>query len=147
MIPAFDGTFGLLAQGVHDATWDELVVALGFSAKRKDLLVGLREACLNLRNAGATHVFVDGSFSTAKKRPGDWDSCYFSKGVDPAKLDSVLKDYSNERAAQKNKYGGEMFIAESSSSPFGPPYSDFFQKDRGTGRRKGIIKLDLGTIP
>lgn len=146
MIPSF-GLFNLLPAGVHDASWAEVEVALGFSAKRKELLVGLKAACLNLRQAGATYVYIDGSFSTGKKQPGDWDCCYTAVGVDASKLDPVLKDYSNKRAAQKQKYGGEIFIANASSSgPFGPPYLDFFQKDKGTGKPKGIVRLDLGTI-
>jgi len=146
MIPAF-GLFGLLPPGVHDATWAEVVASLGFTAKRNGLLAGLKDACLNLRQAGAASVFIDGSFSTGKKQPGDWDCCYSAVGVDATKLDPVLKDYSNGRLAQKKKYGGEMFIASSRSGGIiGPPYLDFFQKDKGTGWAKGIIRLDLGTI-
>lgn len=145
MIPAF-GLFGLLPPGVHEATWAEVEAALGFSAKRMDLLTGLKDACLNLRSAGATHVFIDGSFSTSKKQPGDWDCCYSAVGVDASKLDPVLKDFTNGRLAQKRKYGGEMFIASVKSGLLGPPYLDFFQKDKGTGKAKGIVKLDLGTI-
>jgi len=146
MIPSF-GLFGLLPPGVHDASWAEVEAALGFSAKRNELLAGLKEACTNLRQAGAKYVFIDGSFSTAKKRPGDWDCCYTAVGVDASKLDPVLKDFSNGRQAQKKKYGGEMFIASANANgPLGPPFVDFFQRDKGTGRPKGIVRLDLGTL-
>lgn len=146
MIPSF-GVLGLLPPGVHDASWAEVEAALGFSVKRKELLAGLKEACINLQQAGAKYVFIDGSFSTAKKRPGDWDCCYTAAGVDASKLDPVFKDFSNEREAQKVKYGGEMFIASATSGGLlGPPFVDFFQKDKGTGKPKGIVRLDLGTL-
>ncbi len=132
--------------GVYDATWTEVVVKFGFSYKRQQLLPGLKAACLALRIAGAAHLYLDGSFVSNKKNPGDWDACFPMQGVDPALLDPVLLDYRNDRAAQKAKYKGETFLADHSSGMLGPPYLQFFQKNKKTGAPKGIVRLDLGSV-
>jgi HTH-type transcriptional regulator/antitoxin HigA len=51
----------------------------------------------------------------------------------------VLLDFRRARAAQKAKYGGELFIASASASPSGTALLEFFQRDKVTGQRKGII--------
>ena len=62
-------------------------------------------------------------------------------------LDPVLLDWSNRRAAQKAKFGGELFIAESVADPWGTTYLEFFQHDRATGEPKGILAIDLRSLP
>ena len=146
MIPAFGSLTGNLPRGEHRATWDEVVQALGFTESRKDLLSGLLAACKALKLAGVTELYLDGSFATKKKNPCDYDACYSIHGVDPAKLDPVLLDFKNSRMAMKQKYKGEIFPAEAAASFLGPPYREFFQKDKN-GRKKGIVILDLGTLP
>lgn len=146
MIPPLNRVFGTLPVGVHVATWNEIEVTFGNSPKRKTLLEGLKRACLALRAAGVAHLYLDGSFVTAKRNPGDWDACYSGVGVDSSKMDSVLLDFTNERAAQKAKYLGEAFVAEMAATTLGQPYLDFFQTERNTGRKKGIVCVDLGTI-
>lgn len=148
MLPDFKKINGLLPAGEHEATWAEVSVRFANTAGRKALLVGLLEACRSLRNAGVKYLYLDGSFVTAKKNPGDWDACYSRVGVVGAQLDPVLLDFSNNRAAQKNKFKGEVFVAESSAAGLlGPPYLKFFQTEKCTGKIKGIVKLDLGTLP
>lgn len=66
-------------------------------------------------------------------------------GVDPERLDPILLDFSNGRAAMKSKYLGELFPATSSAEP-GVLFRDFFQSDRN-GVPKGIVRIDLGTLP
>jgi len=61
---------------------------------------------------------------------------------DPVKLDPVLLDFTNMRRAQKTKYLGELFIAHSPATPYGTRFVDFFQMDKQTGQRKGIVALD-----
>jgi hypothetical protein len=146
MIPELSKVYGWLPSGIHDATWAEVVAQYCTNTTRRRLLEGLKMACLSLKSAGATHVYLDGSFVTAKKNPGDWDACYGSVGVDISKLDPALRDFSNNRAAQKTKFFGEMFPAEVAADLLGQPYLDFFQTDKTTRRKKGIIRLDLGTI-
>lgn len=146
-IPDFDSDTGNLPGGIHVAEWEEIVAALGINPWRADLVAGLRRAVDALRAAGCRRVFVDGSFVTAKEHPGDFDACWDARGVDPSALDPVLLDFTRGRAAQKAKYGGELFIANAAATPAGTIFLDFFQIDKATGGPKGIIAIDLGGLP
>lgn len=146
MIPPFGGVTGYLPKGKHHATWDEVVQALGFTLERQALLVGLLAACRNLKAAGVTEVWIDGSFTTKKKKPGDYDGCYSMTGVDPDELDPVFLKLRSPRDEMKQKYKGELMPAEFAADALGTPYSEYFQTDRN-GRKKGIVVLDLATLP
>ena len=105
---------------------------------RRELLVGLRLALLELRAAGCTRVFLDGSFVTAKQRPGDFDACWDTEGVDFDRLDPVLLTFDRGRATQKAKYGGELFLADAQAEPVGTLFREFFKVDRD-GNPKEIV--------
>ena len=114
--------------------------------RREQLLDGLRAAINSLRAAGCSRVYLDGSFVTSKDVPGDFDACWQTSGADPGVLDPVLLDFSDRRAAQKAKYGGELFPAEVAAEPGGMRFVDYFQRDRVTGAAKGIVAIDLGAL-
>ena len=59
----------------------------------------------------------------------------------------MLLDFSGRRAAQKAKYGGEMFLAHGPADRLGTRFVDFFQRDKDTAEPKGIISIDLGGLP
>jgi hypothetical protein len=67
--------------------------------------------------------------------------------VDPARLDDELLDFSNARAAQKARYGGELFPVEASAEPAGTTFLHYFQRDRDSGAAKRIISIALGDLP
>jgi len=69
--------------------------------------------------------------------------CWDITNVDPEHLDPVLLDFSIRRAAQKAKFGGEFFPAQLPEGISGRTFLDFFQVDKETGARKGIVALDL----
>ena len=142
MIPPLDG-LGRLPPGIHPATWDEVAAAFGGTAWRDRLLSGLHQAITSLKRAGGGLVYIDGSFVTAKTDPGDFDACWEEVGVDPNLLDLTLLDFSNKRAAQKAKFGGELFPASIPADPSGISFLRFFQVDRATGDAKGIVAIDL----
>lgn len=146
MTVSFGGVSGRLPKGVHVLTWSEAEDLLAYNKRRQLLMGGLLQACYNLRSAGVSQIFVDGSFATKKANPGDWDACYVSRGVDPSKLDPVFLDFSDERAAQKAKYQGEAFPAELKANAFGEPYFSFFQHTKD-GKAKGIVAINLDTLP
>ena len=112
--------------------------------RREQLLDGLRAAIDSLHAAGCRRVYLNGSFVTDKEAPGDFDACWEAGGVDPDGLDPVLLDFSALRAAQKAKYGGELFPAEVAAERGGMRFVDYFQRDRISGERKGIVAIDLG---
>lgn len=106
MVPDFQSN-GLLPAGIHKANWEEFCKKFGFTAHRRKLLNGLEMAAHELKSAGCMRIFVNGSFVTSKEHPNDYDVCWDMTEVDLEMLDSVFLNFSNRRAAQKQKYFGE----------------------------------------
>jgi hypothetical protein len=143
-IPAFlpDGN---LPAGIHLASWQEVETILGFNERRRELLAGLKRACQSLKQAGCPRIYIDGSFATNKEFPGDFDVCYDDDSLDYVllqQIDPVIRDLRNKRAAQKAKYGGELFPSSASADLAGRTFLEFFQTDRN-GNPKGIVVIDL----
>ena len=138
---------GNLPEGVHEATWQEIVDRYGTTDRRRELLEGLRAALDSLRDAGCPRAYIDGSFVTSKDEPADFDACWEMAGVDPDLLDPVLLTFANKREEQKARFGGELFPAEWGADPDGTRFLDYFQQDKVTGERKGIVALDLEGSP
>jgi hypothetical protein len=142
MIPEFDER-GNLPPGIHQATWTEIVTRYATSARRRELLDGLLDALRSLKIAGCRTAYLDGSFVTSEIRPGDFDPCWESGATS---LDAELRDFRDRRAAQKARYGGELFPAEWPAQADGTTYLGYFQRDR-KGRAKGIVAIDLTRLP
>ena len=132
-IPTFDKD-GDLPPGIHDADWTEFKSRYGTTGHRRALIRGLERALTSLAGAGCKRAYVDGSFVTSKRNPRDFDACWEEAGVDPTKLNPVLLNFNNQRAAQKAVFGGELFPVSA--------FLQFFQTTRG-GKAKGIVSLDL----
>ena len=143
MIPRWS-TNGDLPPGMHFATWEELEDRLTFNPRRHRMLAGFRRACEELRKAGCRLVYLDGSFVTRKERPGDFDACWDVQNVDDARLDPVFWDFSRGRAAQKQRFLGELFPAQLPEGATGRAFVDFFQVNRMSGEPKGILAIRLG---
>jgi hypothetical protein len=111
MILEFD-EHGNLPPGIHNATWNEIVTRYATSVRRRELLDGLLDALRSLKIAGCRTAYLDGSFVTSEIRPGDFDACWESGDADLDRLDAEPRDFSDRRAAQKARYGGELFPAE-----------------------------------
>ncbi|MDN5942574.1 MAG: hypothetical protein L0H94_11880 [Nitrospira sp.] len=103
MIPAFSAKTGNLPPGEHPAAWEEIVERFGHTQWRNKLLDGLKAALESLRAAGCKKIYLDGSFVTAKERPGDFDACWAGEGVNPDLLDEELLIFDSGRATQKAK--------------------------------------------
>ena len=140
MIPDFDSR-GLLPEGIFRASWPEVVKRFGGNRRRQQLLKGLRDALDLLKAAGCRRVYIDGSFVTTNNWPNDVDVCWDIEGVDPISLDSVFFDFTNGRAAQRARFGGEFFPAQAPQRL--KTFLDFFQIDKVTENAKGIIELRL----
>jgi len=142
LIPGFDSA-GNLPPGIHSSTWKQIEKRFGFTRRRQMLLHGLYGALRMLKAAGCRLVYLDGSFVTSKLEPGDFDACWGIDGVDIERLDPVFLDFSNSRARQKQKYGGEFFPAELPEDATGKTFLGFFQIDKEAGSAKGILVIDL----
>ena len=145
MLPDVDPSSGYLPPGVHHAPWREIAPRFSENGHRSRLLGGLLAALQNLAGAGCQSVLLDGSFVSQKELPEDYDGAWDTVGVDPYRLDPVLLDFSNGRAAMKAKYLGELFPATAVAAP-GVLYRDFFMRDRN-GVPKGVVQIDLGSLP
>ena len=151
MIPPFEAEPGedgrlQLPPGVHVATWGEVAQRFGTNERRREILENLLRALQALRATGYRRAYVDSSFVTSKKLPRDFDGCWDDAGVDYDLLDPVLLEFADHRAAQKAAFDGELFVANWQADPLGTLFLDFFQRDRD-GRAKGIIQIDLETLP
>lgn len=145
MIPSLvagDGPWDVLPPGIHDATLKEVEACFATNPRRVALFEGLSRACAALRAAGCTTIYIDGSFVTAKELPGDFDACWDPVGVNPNELDPVFLDFTNARANQKAKYGGELFLS-SAQADGKHAFVDFFQVNKESGGSKGIIRVHL----
>jgi hypothetical protein len=142
MIPELSNQ-GDLPPGVHFATWREIEGRLGFNPLRRRMLAGFRRACAELRKAGCRLVYLDGSFVTRKEHPGDFDACWDVRNVDEDRLDPVFWDFSRGRAAQKQRFLGELFPAQLPEGATGRAFVDFFQVNKIDGEPKGILAIRL----
>lgn len=132
----------VLPPGIHDATLAELAIRFALTPHRRSLLEGFQRVALALAGAGCRTAYIDGSFTTGKPHPEDFDGCWEHAGVDLARLDPVLKTFANKRAAQKRKYLGEMFPAALENEP-GVSFLAFFQIEKFSGLPKGILRVAL----
>ncbi len=146
MIPRFNPFTGNLPPGIHEPTWEDMVAQFGYTPHRLRLLAGLKAALDALQIAGCQRAYVDGSFVSNKEAPRDFDGCWETANVDVSLLDPVLLVLTDRRAAQKAKFGGELFPADVVADVIGTYYVDFFQSEADR-RRKGIIAIDLEGLP
>ena len=146
VIPAFQPD-GNLPPGIHWAVdWQEIESRFGQTPYRRRMVAGFRQAIELLRAAGCRAVYLDGSFVTSKDQPGDFDACWDIAGVDPTLLDPIFLTFDNKRAAQKARFLGEFFPAQSSEGGSGRTFLEFFQTDKSSGGTKGIVAVDLGRL-
>ncbi|WP_323981935.1 DUF6932 family protein [Aeromonas media] len=146
MIPNFNDQ-GNLPEGIHDATWQEFTQRFGYNPKRLWLLDGLLLLIQNLKAAGCEMIYIDGSFVTEKVVPGDYDMAWSINNVDPTKLDScLLYGQPSDRSVIANKYRGDVFPAEFPEGASGKLFLDFFQTDKNTGDKKGIVAIRIGGV-
>jgi hypothetical protein len=144
VLPPFD-EHGNLPAGIHPAPWPLVVEQFGWNAKRRQLLRGLLRALKLLYRANCRTVYLNGSFVTNKEYPNDFDACWSPVDVDWFALEPPILDFSNQRRAQKQIFGGELFPADAAATADGTSFTDFFQTARGGGK-KGIVALDLQEI-
>jgi len=142
MIPLFNSD-GNLPPGIYWTEWSEILTRFGTNSHRRKLLEGLYNALIVLKQAGCNTVFIDGSFVTKKDYPKDFDACWDLSGVNPDLLEPTLLDFSHGRASQKAKYFGELFPAQIFVGQRQSTFLEFFQIDKDSGKKKGILAISL----
>ncbi len=134
---------GRLRPGIHEVSLKEIEEHFCFNEYRWKLFKKAVPAIKNLIAAGVEDIYLNGSFAESKPRPEDIDGCWVPHPhMDSKKIDRVLLNFRNQRAAMKKKYGVDFFLANELESPKGEPFLEFFQKDRD-GKPKGILKVKL----
>ena len=142
MLPRTDANTSYPPPSIHRPPWAEIELRFGANNHRKQLLIGLQSALVNLAEANCRSVLINGSFVSAKPEPAGYDGAWDPCGIDFDRLDPVFLDFTNARAAMKAKFGGEFFPATGLADPDRQiTFRDFFQTDR-EGVRKGIIQMD-----
>ena len=134
--------YGVLPPGIHWTTLKEADDRFGQTPYRAWLYEGVVAVSEALRLAKCERMYLDGSFVTEKDRPNDFDGCWDPTNVVARLLDPVLLDFSNGRAAQKQKYRGEMFISDGLNTGI-ETFLEFFQREKLTGAAKGIVGISL----
>lgn len=147
LVPIPNAPWPVLPPGLHDATLDDVAAAFATNRRRNVLYDGLVRACGLLRTAGCGLVYLDGSFVTGKPLPGDYDACWHPAGINPKLMDPVFFDFDNGRAAQKKAFQGEFFPSTVIEAQSNVSFLGFFQVERFTGARKGILSIQLLNDP
>lgn len=142
-IPDFTSD-GSLPPGIHVTTWEEFEQRYSLNLTRKTQLKGMKKAIEEFKKAGCSKIYIDGSFVTWKKHPGDFDALYDLDEVERHAIHDILIDPSFEgREKQKEYYEGEFFPTSEKADPYGTKYLEFFQKKKKSRNPKGIIKIEL----
>lgn len=143
MIPVFEKE-GYLPAGIHLATLNEVEVRFSYTVWRKELFKHLLILIEDLKTIECNAIYLDGSFTTAKRIPGDMDICWEDEGIDYNMVEQkipILFDFDDGRKNQQAKYKADIFPANLIEGSIGAPFLEFFQKDKTTGNLKGIVKV------
>lgn len=135
---------GFLPEGIHEATWADVVTTFGTNPRRRRMLRQLWTALAHLASAGCEAAFLAGSFVTTKANPGDLDVAWDVTRVDANILHPMFFDPRGV-ADVHVLFGGHFFPATGVEGATGMTFLEFFQLSRN-GRRVGIVRLDLTTL-
>lgn len=142
MIPLFTDD-GFLPPGVHTATlveFEERFVSSTSSARRRELFQRLKEVILDAwRTSFVLHVYVAGSFVTAKPDPNDFDCLIVT---DSTTWDAEVRPFEynllSVHAARRRFRGDVVSVVE--GSPRHQRYWEFFRCHR-SGQSIGIVEI------
>lgn len=143
MIPAHL-TDGRLPEGIHEATWAEVVVRFGFSPRRRALLGRLVLALQHLHDAGCARVWLAGSFVRTKANPMDVDVVWDVTGVDPDALHPMFMG-PDGLPILKAMFSADLFPSHIIEAASDLPFVAFFQRTRD-GQPCGVVLVNLDTL-
>ena len=133
---------GVLPPGLHRATMSEIRRRFGNDAGvRARLMKGFEAVVRMARKTGASKLYLDGSFVTDKKAPGDWDAVLVLPAG--ARISSKEAQVLADREALKKRHGGDLFTVMQEDEEIIVHYVEgVFAHDR-EGRPKGLLIVDL----
>ena len=149
MIPALED--GVLSEGVHDCTFEELERVFGqfqCSDRRIGLTAKLKAYLDEVRNSGlASAVIIDGSFTTAKDEPEDIDLIVVLKPDVPWESLRPFEYNAVSKRVSKQRYRFDAFPYPEASTKY-HELLELFQQVRPeaayTSRsRKGVLRVQL----
>lgn len=139
---------GHLPPGEHIATWSEVKERFGGRARRREIVGALEHTLYELKNLGVRDVWLNGSFVTTKIRPSDVDVVYSpppdvdtSTWGNLANSDPAREHLKAQRRVDLWEYPSPQYVGGTKVTIVG-----FFCSDK-EDRPKGIIRLDLGSLP
>ena len=127
-LPPFDD-IGNLHSGIYQVSWTDFQARFASNSHRQQILVGLKQALIELASSGCQKVYIGGSFVTSKEQPNDFDGCFDPMTVNLYSLDPVF----DSAAAQQDRFGGDLKPNLN--------FVGFFQTDRD-GNSRGVIEID-----
>jgi len=138
---------GYLPVGVYSCTLAEVEKRFGSckdTDRRIQLFSRLEQFVRELKQTGLVcAVIVDGSFVTDKSLPDDIDLIValiqpvdFSIGILPSHYNAL------SRKRVRARYGFDVFVDPDKSAAY-KEHVAFFQQNRNTTRRKGVLRIDL----
>lgn len=149
MIPPFDDSTGALPPGDHSATLSEIGKRFGFTPRRRWLMKGLRQAVKAFWAAGIREIYIDGSFCTSKRDPGDIDGYWVEPDaavydrIDPYWIDFqfvLVPPVRKWKWRMWADHGLEFFIHPAMDAAPNVGFPEFFRQDR-QGRPRGVIRI------
>ena len=142
MIPELNEN-GLLPPGIHECTIIEVQTKFAYNNRRREIFSGLLLLIKDLKTIFSTAVYLDGSFVTSKVLPNDIDVCWDEGTGTKYQYEFVQMPILFNRDQAKLKYKADVFPANFMESGSQILFIDFFQEDKTTGERKGILKINI----
>ncbi|MDE0094631.1 MAG: hypothetical protein OXO49_09055 [Gammaproteobacteria bacterium] len=146
LVELTDAPWKVLPEGIHSATLEETRDRFAINDVRRTLFGGFLEAVVKLADAQCAIIFLNGSYVTENPYPNDYDVCWNPNGVNHTRLDPIFWE-PRLRAQQKIRFLGEFFPSTTIVNETRQTFVDFFQNEKTTGKKKGILTINLKTDP
>jgi hypothetical protein len=134
--------------GILLKAWDEFIKVFGYNERRRDIIEGLKLAISELEECGCSKIYINGSFVTKKRNPGDFDACWrdIGENIDKKKMMGKFATlFAGTKEMQHFRYKGDMRPAFDFAN-LDKCYLEFFQIDKYDKSVKGIIELEIKNI-
>lgn len=127
---------GYLPYGIHLTTYTNLMETFATNPHRAKLGQGMLHALHDLKQHGFEDVYLGGSYVTRAHLPNDFDLTYRSVGTSQRSMYRQLP-LTRDREMMREAYGGEVL----------PDLQEYFLQNDRIGRKIGIAKIDMTTLP